>query len=320
VNPDGNKRLTAAVGVLLLAPGLLEIATVLLGVHTLMSWHVFVGVALIPLVVLKLATTGWRFSRYYTGSRAYVAHGPPQAAMRLLAPLFVVATVVLFGSGVAMGLFHGHALQIARRLHGPASVIWLGLLGLHVLVYLGRALRDTADDVRPADPTPVPGKTGRRYALATAVVCGLVLGGALVPAQHRWVNIRHDHHDREGQSAARNRPFSQAQSQRPQFSTTGIAIPVAAVWTHRIDPPCVTTRTRPPPGWRSEIRRSASRIRSRCASVDSPTNSTRSRSTAVRPSHVPQSFSRRSGSSTVGSPSRRPTISAVSLARARSLE
>jgi hypothetical protein len=30
--------------------------------------------------------------------RAYVGHGPPQLAMRLLAPLFVVATVVLFGS------------------------------------------------------------------------------------------------------------------------------------------------------------------------------------------------------------------------------
>jgi hypothetical protein len=320
VNPDGNKRLTAAVGVLLLAPVLLEIATVLLGVHTFMSWHVFVGIALIPLVVLKLATTGWRFVRYYTRSRAYVAHGPPQPAMRLLAPLLVVATVVLFGSGVGMGLLHGHALQVARRLHGPASVIWLLLLGLHVLVYLGRALRDTADDVRPADRTPVRGKTARRYALTTAVVCGLVVGSALVPGRHRWVNILHDRDRNEGQSAARNRPFSQLQRQRPQFSTTGNAIPMAAVWTRRIDPPCVTTRTRPSPGWRSEIRRNASRIRSRCASVDSPTNSTRSRSAAVRPSHVPQSFSRRSGSSTIGSPSFRAAISAVSRARARSLE
>ncbi len=238
MNPDGNKRLTAAVGVLLLAPVLVEGATVLLGVHTFMSWHVFVGLALIPVVVLKLATTGWRFVRYYTRSRAYVADGPPRAAMRLLAPLFVVATVVLFGSGVAMGLLHGHSLQIARRLHGPASVIWLLLLGLHVLVYLGRALRSTADDVLPEDRAPVRGKTARRYALATAVVCGLVLGSALVPAQHRWVNIRHDHHDREaGQSAARNWPFSQTQSQRPQFSTTGIAMPMAAVWTRRIEPP-----------------------------------------------------------------------------------
>jgi hypothetical protein len=223
--------------VLLLAPVLVEGATVLLGVHAFMSWHVFVGLALIPLIALKLATTGWRFVRYYTRGRAYVAEGPPQAAMRLLAPLLVVATVVLFGSGVAMGLLHGHALQIARRLHGPASVIWLLLLGLHVLVYLRQALRSTADDVRPDDPVPVRGKTARRYALATAAVCGLVLGSALVPAQHRWVNVRHDHNDREGQSAARNWPFSHVQSQRPQFSTTGNAIPMAAVWTRRIDPP-----------------------------------------------------------------------------------
>src|SRR5581483_8430455 len=136
-------RLTAAIGLLIIAPVLVEIASVLLGVHTFMSLHVFVGLALIPAVLLKLASTGWRFARYYTRSHAYVELGPPQIAMRLLAPLFVVATVILFGSGVAMGLLHGHALQIARDLHGPASVGWLVLLGLHVLVYLSRAVRST---------------------------------------------------------------------------------------------------------------------------------------------------------------------------------
>src|SRR5207248_4631675 len=176
------------------APILLEIATVLLGVHTFMSWHVFVGIALIPLVVLKLATTGLRFVRYYTRSRAYVAHGPPQIAMRLLAPLFVTATVVLFGSGVAMGLLHGHALQIARRLHGPASVVWLVLLGLHVLVYLRRALRSTAQDALPRKHEPVRGTTARAYALAIVVITGLVVGAATVPAQHHWIDISRTHH------------------------------------------------------------------------------------------------------------------------------
>jgi hypothetical protein len=37
MNPDGNARLTAAVGVLLLLPVLVEIATILLGVHTFTS-------------------------------------------------------------------------------------------------------------------------------------------------------------------------------------------------------------------------------------------------------------------------------------------
>ena len=100
------------------------------------SLHVFVGFVLIPPVLLKLASTGWRFARYYTGARAYVEQGPPRLAMRLLAPLFVAATFVLFASGVAMAVLHGHALTVARQLHGPSSVIWMALLGVHVLVYL----------------------------------------------------------------------------------------------------------------------------------------------------------------------------------------
>jgi hypothetical protein len=56
-----------------------------------MSLHVFVGLALIPAVLLKLASTGWRFARYYARSRRYVAQGPPQVAMRLVGPLFVAA-------------------------------------------------------------------------------------------------------------------------------------------------------------------------------------------------------------------------------------
>jgi hypothetical protein len=199
VNPGGNERLTAAVGLLVLAPVLVEVSTILLGVHTFMSLHVFVGLALIPAVLLKLGSTGWRFARYYTRNGAYVEQGPPQIAMRLLAPLFVTATIVLFGSGVAMGLLHGHALQIARRLHGPASVIWLLLLGLHVVVYLGRAVSSTARDALPAKRRPLRGTTWRAYAVAAIVICGLVLGAATVPAQHRWVDLpRHRHDHRSG--------------------------------------------------------------------------------------------------------------------------
>src|SRR5262249_58280630 len=127
-NPGGNERLTAIVAVLLLVPIVVELATILLGVHTFMSLHVFVGIALIPAVLLKLASTGWRFARYYARNHAYVEHGAPQIAMRLLAPLFVAATVALFASGVAMGILHGHALPIARHIHGPPPVVWLVLL------------------------------------------------------------------------------------------------------------------------------------------------------------------------------------------------
>ena len=192
-NPLGNARLTALVGLLLLGPVAVELATIVLGVHSFMSLHVFVGLALIPPVLLKLASTGWRFARYYTRSDAYVEHGTPQIAMRLLAPLFIAATVVLFASGVAMGFLHGHALEDARRLHGPASVVWLVLFGIHVLVYLRRAVISSRSEVK-ADGRSVPGRRRRGYVIAIAVLSGLVIGAATVPAQHRWVRLPREHH------------------------------------------------------------------------------------------------------------------------------
>ena len=206
MNPGGNERLTATVGLLVIVPVLVEIATVLLGVHTFMSAHVFVGLALIPAVLLKLGSTGWRFVRYYTRNRGYVELGAPQLAMRLLAPLFVAATVVLFGSGVAMGLLHGHALTIARNLHGPASVIWLVLLGLHVLVYLRRAVERAGQEAVPGRRRAARGTAARMGAVVAAVVCGVVLGLATVPAQHRWVDLRHDRHRAGADSTSRSGP------------------------------------------------------------------------------------------------------------------
>ena len=77
--PRGNTRLTASTGVILLALLAIEGVT-LVALRPLLSVHVFVGMLLIPPIGLKLASTGYRFARYYTGSRAYVLAGPPRAA------------------------------------------------------------------------------------------------------------------------------------------------------------------------------------------------------------------------------------------------
>ena len=203
-NPIGNERLTAAVGVVLLILTVVELATIPLGVHRFMSLHVFVGFVLIPPVLLKLASTGWRFARYYTRNQTYMLRGPPQVGMRLLAPLIVAATIVLFGSGVAMGIVHGHVLTVARRLHGPVSVAWIVLVGVHVLVYLKRALVSSVEDVAPSSRAAVPGASVRAYVLTTAVVSGIAIGAATVPAQHHWVNLPRNHrrHDRNATAPA----------------------------------------------------------------------------------------------------------------------
>jgi hypothetical protein len=197
-NPDGNERLTAACGLVLAALTIVELATLLLGLQSTLQVHVFVGLVLLPPVALKLASTGWRFARYYTRNQAYRLKGAPQIFMRMLAPLLVALTVLLFGSGVAMGLVHGEALRVARRIHGPASVLWMIVLGVHVLVYARRTLRAVGDDVQMRTRRDVAGARWRGYVVAAALVCGIAVGLATLPVQHSWLNLGSPHHHHRG--------------------------------------------------------------------------------------------------------------------------
>lgn len=188
-NPDGNERLTAAVGLILLVGTAIELATLLLGLQTFLSWHVFVGFVLLPPIALKLASTGWRFMRYYTRNEDYRLKGAPQLIMRVLAPLLVAFTLLLFGSGVAMGFVHGSALQLARRIHGPAAFFWTVLVGLHVLMYIRRAVRSTAEDITPRTRREAAGAAVRTVLVAGAIAGGVAIGVALLPDLHVWLHL-----------------------------------------------------------------------------------------------------------------------------------
>ena len=81
--------------------GLLAVEGItILRMRSLVSLHMFIGMVLIPVIALKLGSTGYRFVRYYTGSRAYREKGPPPLALRLLAPVLVVTTISIFVTGV----------------------------------------------------------------------------------------------------------------------------------------------------------------------------------------------------------------------------
>jgi hypothetical protein len=199
-NPDGNERLTAMIGLLLVVLSVVELATLVLGLQTYLHLHVFIGIVLLPPIALKLASTGWRFARYYTRNEAYRGKGAPQLAMRLLAPLLVASTVLLFGSGIAIGLVHGQALDLARRVHGPAAFAWTALLGAHVLVYAPRALRAAGSDLRARTRRAVAGASLRAWVVVAAIACGAAIGLATLPVQHDWLHLRshHDRHDDQG--------------------------------------------------------------------------------------------------------------------------
>jgi hypothetical protein len=95
---DGNERLTVLTGVVLIVLTA-AIGVTIIWIGQLMWLHLFLGLALIGPVALKLASTGYRFVRYYTYDPAYRRKGPPIPALRVLAPLVVFLTAVLLGTG-----------------------------------------------------------------------------------------------------------------------------------------------------------------------------------------------------------------------------
>jgi hypothetical protein len=194
--PDGNERLTTSVGLVLLV--LLGIETLTtLALHSYLSEHIFLGLLLIPPVALKLASTGWRFLRYYANSKPYRLEGPPRLLLRLLAPLLVVSTLTLFGSGIAL-IIVGHGGGPLLQLHAVSFAVWGVLIAIHVLAYLSRVVRVGLADWRRHAIPMVAGTRGRRAALLGALLAGVVLALATYPAQHAWLNHRHEHHHDDG--------------------------------------------------------------------------------------------------------------------------
>jgi hypothetical protein len=170
---DGNEQLTVIVGTLLLVLLVVEGAT-LLDLRSLLTVHAFVGMLLIPIVVLKLASTGWRMLRYYLRGDEYVLRGPPHVFLRtLVAPVTIASTIVLFATGVALlALDQTHGTLVG--LHKASFIVWLPATSIHVLarlVRLPKALRRWISGV------------AARLALAGAsVVAGLALATLTLPA------------------------------------------------------------------------------------------------------------------------------------------
>lgn len=134
---DGNEQLTAVVATLLLVLLAIEGAT-LLNLRSLMTMHAFVGMLLLPVVALKLGSTGWRMLRYYFGAKEYVRRGPPHPFLRLVvAPVAVASTIVLFATGVALLVLDRTSGTIVG-LHKASFVVWLAAVGVHVLVRVVR--------------------------------------------------------------------------------------------------------------------------------------------------------------------------------------
>jgi len=194
---DGNEQLTAMTGLVLIVL-LAVIGVTILRKSQLISVLLFVGLLLIGPVVLKMASTGYRFASYYTGNAAYRRKGPPVLPLRLIAPVVALSTVMVLASGVVL-LFEGPAHRGSWVLiHKASFIVWLLFTGLHVLGHLpGMPASLTATSHARAEIDGLaPGGAGRWIALVGMCVAGLVLALVLIPQYAAWTTpgaLAHHH-------------------------------------------------------------------------------------------------------------------------------
>jgi hypothetical protein len=215
---EGNERLTVLTGFLVIVVTA-AVGVTIVRIGELLWLHLFLGLLLMGPVALKLASTGYRFVRYYSANPRYRVKGPPAPALRVLAPVVVLLTVIMFASGVVL-LFNGpysSSRSTLTLVHKASFIAWIALTAVHVLGHLPeiirllrvspqsrRALiraaqrdpgRSTIPELRL--PARLPGRGGRWLSLGGAMVVGLILAVVLIPEFATWTGgqvVLHHHH------------------------------------------------------------------------------------------------------------------------------
>jgi hypothetical protein len=169
-----NERLTALTGGLLVVL-LALMGITILSVRRLLPEHFLLGFLLIPPVALKLASTGYRFGRYYTGDSQYRRAGPPPLLMRLIAPVVVISTVAVFATGIELWVFGLRFGSIWVEAHKLSFLVWLPATALHVFGHLSRTSQVAAEEFSASSTRRA---VTRRSLLLGSLIAGVVLAAA----------------------------------------------------------------------------------------------------------------------------------------------
>lgn len=170
-----NQRLTALAGGSLFVL-LAAIAVTIVFIQQLLPVHYVVGFMLIPPLALKLATTGYRFGRYYTGSPRYRLAGPPPVLQRLVvAPVLVISTLAVFVTGLELWTFGLRFGYFWTSIHTLSSVVFVAAVTLHLLAHSRLSAVTAAYELTAS-------RSREALTRRSLVVGTLLLGGALAAA------------------------------------------------------------------------------------------------------------------------------------------
>lgn len=197
VGAEGNSRLTAVNGSMLVALLAVEGVTVL-DVRGLITLHVYLGLLLVGPVLLKCASTLYRFLRYYTGNPVYVEKGPPHLILRVLGPVVMLSSLAVLGTGIGL-VYAGPAhREPLLTLHKASFFLWLAVTTIHVLGHAVDAGSTSWRELR--DPRSSPAARSRRWralAIALSLVAGVGLATAILPSASAWTSHQYQRFDHQ---------------------------------------------------------------------------------------------------------------------------
>jgi hypothetical protein len=186
---EANARLTSSTALVLLVLLAIEGVTVV-SVRSLLTLHVFIGMLLVPPVLVKLASTTWRFAKYYTGSREYREKGPPPTVLRLLGPFVALTTIILFASGILLLLGPTAWRPDLSLLHKASFVVWFACMTVHVLGHFKETTQLSTHDWVRRTRARVAGSRIRRLVMTASLVSGVALAFATIPSVGTFLGSR----------------------------------------------------------------------------------------------------------------------------------
>ncbi len=184
-----NERLTAITAAVLLVGFIVELL-VTANLSRLIMIHIFIGTLLAGPLIVKLFSVGYRFVGYYTKSPGFVAKGPPNIWLRILAPFFIVDTLVLFISGLALALEGSPGNRLLFLLHAGTAALWVPMLAVHVYAHIRQVPRAIVRDWTEPSRKAVGGRIKRLRINILALILGAIGGAILTAMAAPWRHVQ----------------------------------------------------------------------------------------------------------------------------------
>jgi hypothetical protein len=150
----------------------------------------FLGLLLIPPIALKMASTGYRFVRYYSSDPSYRSKGAPPTALRMIAPVVVASTVAVFATGVALLLVGPSSRGLLLGAHKASFIVWMAFTAIHVLGHLADlpGALTARQEIEPGSRGHEGGRAGRILSLSGVLIAGVVLAVLYIPQFGPWLH------------------------------------------------------------------------------------------------------------------------------------